>query len=205
PEMEVPGRVAAWEPPRRIVFDGGEGAGGMAFEWLIEARDGGTCIVRLVNSGFGTGEEWDNQYDAMTDGWGLFLLNLKLHLAYFRGQTATASLPTAQWAGPRDEAWARLTNQLGIAPTPAVGDRIEANADDVPTLAGTVADVASWRLALAVEEPAPGTAIVAVEGNGDQVSVSIWSYLYGADGAVAAKRDEPRWAKWLADRAVPAA
>ena len=28
PEMTVPGRVAAWEPPRRIVFDGGEGVGG---------------------------------------------------------------------------------------------------------------------------------------------------------------------------------
>lgn len=23
PEMQVPGRVVAWEPPRRIVFDGG--------------------------------------------------------------------------------------------------------------------------------------------------------------------------------------
>ena len=29
PEMLIPGRVAAWEPPRRIVFDGGEGVGGM--------------------------------------------------------------------------------------------------------------------------------------------------------------------------------
>ncbi|MCB1248049.1 MAG: SRPBCC domain-containing protein [Acidimicrobiales bacterium] len=25
PEMQIPGRVAAWDPPRRIVFDGGEG------------------------------------------------------------------------------------------------------------------------------------------------------------------------------------
>ena len=25
PEMQVPGRVATWEPHRRIVFDGGEG------------------------------------------------------------------------------------------------------------------------------------------------------------------------------------
>jgi hypothetical protein len=98
-----------------------------------------------------------------------------------------------------------LTDQLGIPPAPAVGDRLEVVADDAPTLAGTVADVASWRIALAVEQPAPGTAIVAVEGNGDQVSVSIWSYLYGTEGAAAAKRDEPRWAKWLADRAAPTA
>src|SRR6478609_4825041 len=78
PEMQVPGRVAAWEPPRRVVFDGGEGAGGR---------------------GFGSGDDWDGQYDGMSEGWQLFLLNLKLHLAHFRGQTATALLPTAVWAG----------------------------------------------------------------------------------------------------------
>ena len=205
PEMQIPGRVAAWEPPRRVVFDGGEGAGGLAFEWLVEARDGGTCVVRLVNSGFGSGDDWDGQYDGMTDGWRLFLLNLKLHLEHFRGQTATALLPTATWAGPREEAWAALTDQLGIPAAPVVGDRIQTSADDAPTLAGTVVDVASWRLALLVDQPAPGTAILAVEGTGDQVSVSIWSYLYGADGAAAAKRDEPRWAKWLSDRALPIA
>ena len=30
---------------------------------------------RLDNSGFDTGEEGDAQYDAMTEGWKLFLLN----------------------------------------------------------------------------------------------------------------------------------
>jgi hypothetical protein len=68
-----------------------------------------------------------------------------------------------------------------------------------------VVDVASWRLALLVDQPAPGTAIIAVEGKGAQVDVSVWSYLYGADGAAAAKRDEPRWATWLSDRALPLA
>jgi uncharacterized protein YndB with AHSA1/START domain len=205
PEMQVPGRVAAWEPPRRVVFDGGDGAGGLAFEWLVEARAGGTCVVRLVNTGFGSGDDWDAQYDGLSEGWGLFLLNLKLHLEHFRGQTATASLPTATWAGPRNEAWTALTDHLGVPRAPLVGDRVHTTADDAPTLAGTVADVASWRLAIVVDQPAPGTAIVAVEGNGDHVSVSIWSYLYGAEGAASARRDEPRWAKWLSDRALPAA
>ena len=89
PEMQVAGRVGAWEPPRRVVFDGGEGAAGLAFEWLVEARDGGVCVVRLVNTGFGSGDDWDDQYDALSEaeGWGLFLLHLKLHLEHFRGQT----------------------------------------------------------------------------------------------------------------------
>jgi hypothetical protein len=133
------------------------------------------------------------------------LLNLKLHLAHFRGQTATALLPGAVWAGPRERAWATLLDQLGVPRAPVVGDRIRTSSDDVPALAGTVVDVASWRLALLVDEPAPGTAIFAVEGTGDQVNVSIWSYLYGDDGAAAAERDESRWAKWLSDRALPIA
>ena len=55
PEMQVDGRVAAWEPPHRVVFDDGQDAGGLAFEWLIEARHGGSCVVRLVGTGFGDG------------------------------------------------------------------------------------------------------------------------------------------------------
>jgi uncharacterized protein YndB with AHSA1/START domain len=204
PEMQIPGRVAAWEPPRRIVFDGGEGVGGLAFEWLVEARDGATCVVRLVNRGFGEGGEWDDQYDGMTEGWQLFMLNLKLHMQHFAGQTATSALPVGQWAGPRGEAFARLTDALGIPAAPAVGDRVAVSAPDAPALAGTVAAAAPWRLALVVDEPAPGTAFLAVEGEGEQVNVSVWSYLYGPEGAEAARRDEPAWASWLAERGVPA-
>ena len=55
-------RVTSWEPPRRVVFEGGNERS-LAYEWLVEARDGGTCVVRLVNSGFGDGSEWDGDYD----------------------------------------------------------------------------------------------------------------------------------------------
>ena len=117
PEMQIPGRVAAWDPPRRIVFDGGEDADGLAFEWLVEARDSGTCVVRLVNSGFGDGNEWDDQYDAMTEGWKLFLFNLELHCRHFAGQAATAMLPMGGTPLPQADAWTKLCADLGI-PTP---------------------------------------------------------------------------------------
>ena len=39
-----------------------------------------------------------------------------------------------------------------------------------------------------------------VEGTGDQVGVSIWSYVYGDDRHAIAERDEPRWRDWLAAR-----
>lgn len=201
PEMQIPGRVVAWEPPRRIVFDGGEDAGGMAFEWLVEARDQGTCIVRLVNSGFGSGEDWDGQYDGMAEGWRLFLRNLQLHLEHFPGRTATAVLPMAMWAGPRSATWSALTGALGIDAAPEVGDRVETSGD-APRLGGTVVTSEPFRLALLLDTPAPGTAFIAAEGDGPAVGVSVWSYLYGDEGAAAARTDEPLWWDWLGARAV---
>lgn len=204
PEMEVPGRVAVWDPPRRVVFDGGDVDEGMAFEWLVEARDGASSVVRLVNSGFGTGEVWDAQYDGMTDGWKLFLLNLQLHLEHFRGQFATASLPTGMSTGPREAVFTELLHRLGMGPAPSVGERVSVTAADAPQLGGTVVDVTPWRLALLLDAPAPGTAVIASEAMGDQVSVSVWSYLYGPDGAAAASRDEPLWQDWLGGRSFAA-
>ena len=201
PEMQIEGRVAAWDPPRRVGFDGGEGVEGLAFEWTIEARDDGTCIVRLVNSGFDSGKEWDALYDGMSEGWQLFLLNLRLHMEHFRGRSATASLPTAMWSGTRDEVWTALADALGIPPEPAVGERIEVAAPDAPPLAGTVTDVARCRVALLLDQPTPGTAFVAVEGDSGAVTVSIWCYLYGDDAASAAERDEPLWRGWLQQHA----
>ncbi len=198
PEMQVAGRVAAWEPPHRVVFDGGETAEGLAFEWLVEARDGGTCLVRLVNSGFASGEDWDDHYDGMTEGWQLFLANLQLHLEHFGGQSATAMLPMATWPGPRDAAWKRLLDALGLPADIEVGQRVDVTGADAPPLAGTVVDIADHRLALLVDEPAPGTAFIAAEGHRGDISVSIWSYLYGDQGLAAVERDDPRWRAWLA-------
>ena len=194
--MKVPGRVAVWEPPHRIVFDGGEGVDGLAFEWLVEARDGGTCIVRLVNSGFGAGGPWDDQYDQMQEGWKLFLFNLQLHTTHFPGQSARAMLPMAMWEVTRDELWPKLLSALGFPEHPVVGERVSVSTD-APAMGGTVVAADSWRLALLLDDPAPGTGIIAAEGAGDQMAISIWSYLYGEAGAAAVERDEPKWSQWL--------
>ncbi len=200
PEMQVSGRVAAWDPPRRVVFDGGDADEGLAFEWLIEAKDGGTCVVRLVNSGYIAGDEWDDYYEAMTEGWKIFLANLQLHCQHFRGRAATASLPLATWAGPIDTAWQRLTSDLGIASVVDVGDRVDIETADSPQLGGKVVAHTPHRISLLVDKPADGTAFIAVEGRGGDAEVSIWTYLYGEDGVAASTRDDPRWHDWLTKR-----
>lgn len=204
PDMTVPGRVVAWEPPHRVLFTGADSDEGLAFEWLVEARDGGSCVVRLVNSGFGSGAEWDGQYDGMEQGWRLFLKNLQLHLAHFPGQAGRAMLPMAMWAGDQASAWTAVTDALGIPAEPAPGERIEAQGD-TPPLAGTVVDSEpGFRVSLLLDAPLPGTALVAAEGTGETTGISIWLYVYGAEAEAVVARDEPRWSAWLAERGVPA-
>jgi hypothetical protein len=53
----------------------------VATEWLIEAKSGGTCVVRLVMSGFGPGPDWDDEVDGLRSGMRLALSNLQRFLA----------------------------------------------------------------------------------------------------------------------------
>lgn len=197
PEMLIPGRVAAWEPPKRVVFDGGEGVPGLAFEWLVEARDQGTCVVRLVNSGFVEGAPWDDQYDGMVEGWGLFLANLQVHLAHFAGRSATAMLPMALWPMSVERGWEKLIEALGLPSSPAVGEAISVDAVGVPHFSGTVVQHAPGRLIVLLDTPALGSAILACEGAGEQCGVSIWQYLYGDNASELVDRAGPLWCAWL--------
>lgn len=46
----------------------------IATEFLVESASGGTCVVRVVTSAYGTGAEWEREFFAeMTEGWGLLL------------------------------------------------------------------------------------------------------------------------------------
>jgi len=43
----------------------------IATEFLLEAASGGSCILRVVSSSYGSGADWENEYFAeMVAGWG---------------------------------------------------------------------------------------------------------------------------------------
>jgi uncharacterized protein YndB with AHSA1/START domain len=48
-----------------------------ALEIFVEAQAGGTCVIRLVNSGFGTGADWDRQLERSEAGWERCLARLR--------------------------------------------------------------------------------------------------------------------------------
>ena len=77
-------KIAAWEPPHRLrlVSEAPTPDGTMVefvVEWHVSGRDG-DAVVRMVNSGFGEGAEWDEQIEGIEAGWSYFLLNLRHYL-----------------------------------------------------------------------------------------------------------------------------
>ena len=40
----------------------------LATQWTVQARNGATCVVRVVMSGFGRGQSWDDEIDGLRSG-----------------------------------------------------------------------------------------------------------------------------------------
>src|SRR5260370_34432021 len=110
----------------------------MAFEYLIEGRDGGSTVLRVVHSGL-LGDNWQDEYDALRRGWLFHLHTLREYLTHFPGRTGVpvfAMAPTG--AQPAGEVRAALTRGLAL-PTPvAVGAPAPAGPADLPPLHGEV-------------------------------------------------------------------
>jgi hypothetical protein len=53
----------------------------LATEWLVETASGGTCRVRMVMSGFGSGAAWDQEIQQLAEGMRKALEQLRSYLA----------------------------------------------------------------------------------------------------------------------------
>jgi len=53
----------------------------IATEFLVESAAGGSCVIRVVSSAYGSGADWENEFFAqMIEGWAELLDNLAAHL-----------------------------------------------------------------------------------------------------------------------------
>ena len=140
--------VTEFEPLRRLAF-GGEAApdgSAHAFEYTLEARDGGTTWIRLVHSGFLPDEGWDAEYDALDEGDFMYLHLLVSYAQWFLGRPAVNLSLFRPETGSRDEAMARFHEALGVGAAPRAdepatidldGQRMEGVVDFVsPSIVG---------------------------------------------------------------------
>ncbi len=203
PGMESRSVVTTWDPPRRF---GAEAPGWVpgspviADEWTVEARAGGTCIVRVVHSLFASTDEWDNQIEGTESGWPGFFRILKIYLTHFRGQRSAMMQWMAPAAGTEAEAWATLTAALALKGV-SVGQRWTAPAG-VPSLSGAVEHVSQspYSALLRLDKPGPGAAALGAVNFGGQSMVTLSFYLYGDQAAATVARETPLWQAWIEER-----
>jgi len=199
PGMDSVAKVKLWDPPRRYLIETVEEPGPVATEWIVEARAGGTCVVRVVHRWFASTDDWDNQFEGHTEGWKAFFRNLRLYLTHFRGEACSAIQLTGFGPEPKDKAWEALTSALGVSGA-MVGQRFRTGSR-VPALSGMVERVGEGahpeEMLLRLDEPAPGIAHLFAMPMGGQVLLSIRFYLYGNRASTVTAEVEPLWQKWV--------
>lgn len=197
PGMGVaPGQVTVWEPPARFGYQASGGTGSpLAYEWQVEARGNGTCLVRLVTSGFLTEADWQAEYDSTSEGWKLFLDNLRLFRTHFPGQHCSSMLVQRLSDDSLADAWRALTTSLGLPDAPSVGQQISVSHG--PPLAGRIERFESSLMTLVVDAPARGIVVFGNESFGGKAFPMLYMYLFGPGAQEAIARDEPAWRDWM--------
>lgn len=200
PGMVSRAEVTAWQPPLKWTAESAGWAPGMpslANEWSVEARDGGVCVVRIVNSLFASTDDWDNQLEGTENGWPAFFRTLRIYLTHFRGQRSAVMRWMAPAAGTEAEAWDALTAPLGLTGV-SVGQRVTAPAG-VPPFGGVVEYLTRSPndALLRVDRPGPGVAALGTINCGGPILVALNFYLYGDEAAATAARETPLWEAWI--------
>ena len=227
PGMDALVKITRWNPPQSYVAEAEEeGQGKVATEWVVEARGGGKCVVRVVHRWFASTDDWDSQFEAAAYGWAAsFFRMLHLYLENFAGQECSALQVTAISQAPGPETWRTIKSALSIDRS---NGRVT-SAPGAPDLAGTaqsleVSDPDLLRaretvplivaalegmegenpeLLVRLERPAPGFAHLFIVPMGGPTMVTARFYLFGPHANGIAREYESAWQAWL-DQRFPA-
>jgi uncharacterized protein YndB with AHSA1/START domain len=117
--------ITAYEPGARLATRTQEAPDGrfMAFEYLIEGRDGGTTVLRVAQSGM-LGDDWETEFTAMKAGWPIYLATLREYVAHFAGRAPKVTTLFRPGAGGQDAVWKTVTESLGVTPEVAEGEEV---------------------------------------------------------------------------------
>jgi uncharacterized protein YndB with AHSA1/START domain len=200
PEDASHGRVTAFEPTRRIEFEehweiltGHTDAivTPLVTEFVVEARSGGTCVVRVVTSAFGVGADWENEFfEEMARGWAAMLDNLRIYLAHFPGRHATPLwVSVNDFPAPPEETAQALARALGVG---APGDPVTAFGNT-----GRVERVIANHFLLRLDEPMAGLVSVYTMGLEEGSGVHMQAYLFSEGAEDYVRREQPTWQSWL--------
>jgi uncharacterized protein YndB with AHSA1/START domain len=132
--------ITSWDPLERLVYGTEPAPDGrfVAYEFLIEGRSGGSTLLRAVTSGFLPGDDWEDEFEAMTAGGELFFHTLVEYLNGFAGRKAVPVTVFGPMIQDWNQAWLKLGRELGLAGRPETGDRVRLTTGSLSTVDGEV-------------------------------------------------------------------
>ena len=191
-EMAFTVRVDAWEPNRRVRWINEDIMGPgttLTTDFHLETA-GGKTRIRVVQSGFGESEGWDDFFEGTETGWVYFLYNLRLYLETHQGRTRRLISERLQVKTPRDAAWKHIASAMtGVAPGAvnglAAGDRVRLAFDGGPAANGVVELVVAGKgLAIRLPELTDSVLFIELEGGApDSFHTGWWLSVYDAGRA----------------------
>jgi uncharacterized protein YndB with AHSA1/START domain len=200
------GTVTGWDPPARLVYEepdwnsmtghADSPVTPMVSEFLVEAQSGGTCVLRVVTSAFGTGADWEQEFwDDMEKNWRPFFDNLRIYLTDFPGQQATPLEVSAEVDGEVEAVLAAMRRELGAD---GPGSPI-----DVLGLQGEVHREDPLGFLVRLRKPIQGLmSFSSFDHEGTHAVVTGW--LFSTDAPTYVAREGAKWQRWLDTLTVPA-
>ncbi len=116
--------ITGWEPPHRFAHRSPDAPDGrfIAYEYLIEGRDHGSTVLRVVANGFLPDDDWEAEFEAMKLGGAMYFATLVEYLNHFAGRNGEpinlSGPPVTDWP----TTWAQLHRALGLPASPRIGD-----------------------------------------------------------------------------------
>ncbi len=206
-DTDSPGTIPGWDPPPRLEYaepDWAALAGQdvasvtpLVSEFIVEAQSGGTCVVRVVSSAFGTGADWEQEFFTdMQKYWLPYFDNLRLYLPHFPGQRATSLEVSADLPGGANMVFVAMCTALGAE---AVGKPV-----DTRGVTGQVERISENQLLLRLTDPVPGLmGFVAFDKGNGSTMAAIQGWLFSQDAAGFVEREKTAWQEWLESLPIP--
>jgi uncharacterized protein YndB with AHSA1/START domain len=207
-ETSSKGEITGWDPPHRIEYvepdwaalagHGDAEVAPLITEFLVEAQSGGTCIVKVVSSSFGTGADWEQEFfDGLDINWTPMFDQLRLYLTHFPGQTVTPLEVDAQLPGSHTAVVAAMATDLGVE---GIGSEV-----DTDRVTGRCDLHGAHYFALRISAPVTGyLSFWASQMGDDTVIAGVRGYLFDDGAAAYVEREQGTWQKWLEGMAVDA-
>ena len=205
-ETDARGVVGGWDPPRRFVIEEdwaalagheGDDVTPMVTEYLVEATSGGSCVLRVVSSAFGTGADWEREFfDEAEKYWLPLFENLRIYLEAFPGQQATIVESGAELDNSPAGVVTAMRERIGATD---VGAGVE-----ILGVAGRVEKLSDLGVLVRYTDPDCGFLSLMSYPNGPDTAYALArAYLFGSRAAELAATQEAGWKEWFAE--LPAA